>query len=133
MSVVDVIRGSDYQTRSLLLALRRRRAPAGGAGAGLGGGPLGLRGPARAAADGAADRDVRGAGRRGSAHPHALGMARLSSGAAAYLEGHFRVGLERLDEAEAIFREQCTGVIWELDTARIFGLWACSTSAGSPS
>jgi hypothetical protein len=51
-------------------------------------------------------------------------MARLSSGAAHYLEGRFRVGLERLDQAEAILREQCTGVNWELDTARIFGLWA---------
>jgi tetratricopeptide (TPR) repeat protein len=123
ISVVDVIRGSDYQTRSLLLALEA-------------GEPfrivLALGWEAvHSACDGRASR------RRTSRliatsealaervdHPHALGMARLSSGAARYLEGHFRVGLERLDRAEAILREQCTGVIWELDTARIFGLWA---------
>ena len=57
-------------------------------------------------------------------HPHALGMARMSSGAARYLEGNFRAGLEHLDQAEEILREQCTGVIWELDTTRLFGLWA---------
>jgi hypothetical protein len=57
-------------------------------------------------------------------HPHALGMAGLSAGAAQFLIGRYRPALELLDRAEAIFRERCTGVIWELDTARIFGLWS---------
>ena len=123
ISVVDVIRGSDYQTRSLLLALSAgeplRVALALGWEAvhsSCSGRPARRR-TARliATAETIAER---------IGHPHALGMARMSSGAAAYLEERFSVGLGRLDEAEVILREQCTGVIWELDTSRIFGLWA---------
>ncbi len=33
-------------------------------------------------------------------------------------------GLGFLDRAAEILRERCTGVVWELDTAMIFGLWA---------
>ena len=32
--------------------------------------------------------------------------------------------MELTDRAEAIFCDGCTGVVWELDTARIFGLWS---------
>ena len=123
ISVVDVIRGSDYQTRSLLLALEAgeplRVALALGWEAvhSACGGRISRQRTSRLIATSEALATRVG-------HPHALGMARLSSGAASYLEGHFLVGLERLDQAEAILREQCTGVIWELDTARIFGLWA---------
>jgi hypothetical protein len=51
-------------------------------------------------------------------------MASLSAGAAEFLIGRYRSGLELLNRAEAIFHERCTGVIWELDTARIFCLWS---------
>jgi hypothetical protein len=51
-------------------------------------------------------------------------MAGLSSGAAEFLIGRYHSGLEVLNRAEAIFRERCTGVIWELDTTRIFCLWS---------
>ncbi|MBV8077052.1 MAG: hypothetical protein JO284_11670, partial [Planctomycetaceae bacterium] len=123
ISVVDVIRGSDYQTRSLLLALRAgepfRIALALGWEAvhsACQGRPTRRR-TARliTAAEALAQR---------LGHPHALGMASLSAGAAEYLEGRYRTCLERVDRAEAIFREQCIGVVWELDTARIFGLWS---------
>ncbi len=57
-------------------------------------------------------------------HPHALGMAGLSAGAAEFLIGRYRPGLELLNDAEAVFRDRCTGVIWELDTTRIFCLWS---------
>jgi hypothetical protein len=51
-------------------------------------------------------------------------MASLSAGAAEFLIGRYGSGLEFLNRAEAIFHERCTGVIWELDTARIFCLWS---------
>ena len=57
-------------------------------------------------------------------HPHALGMAALSAGAAEFLIGRHRTALEFVDRALAIFRDRCTGVIWELDTTRIFALWS---------
>lgn len=123
ISVVDVIRGSDYQTRNLLLALRAgepyRIALALGWEAvhsACQGRPSHRRtAQLSASADALAQR---------IGHPHAVGMATLSSGAAGYLEGRFLNGLDLLNRAETILHEQCTGVIWELDTARIFGLWA---------
>ena len=51
-------------------------------------------------------------------------MASLSAGAAEFLIGRYHRRLELLNTAEAIFRDRCTGVIWELDTARIFCLWS---------
>jgi hypothetical protein len=57
-------------------------------------------------------------------HPQALGMATLSAGCAAFLEGRFAAGLELLDLAAACCANRCAGVVWELDTAHIFGLWS---------
>ena len=123
ISVVDVIRGADYQTRNLLLALDAgeplRIALALGWEAvhmGCQGGPAWRRTERLVAAASALAERL--------GHPHALGMASLSAGAAEFLIGRHRPALEFADRALAIFRERCTGVIWELDTARIFGLWA---------
>ena len=123
ISVVDVIRGADYQTRSLLLALEAgeplRIALALGWEAvhvACQGRPAWRRTERLVAAAGSlADR---------LGHPHALGMASLSAGAAEFLIGRYRSALEFSNRAEAIFRDRCTGVIWELDTARIFALWS---------
>ena len=123
ISIVDVIRGADYQTRSLLLALEAgeplRIALALGWEAvhvACQGRPAWRRTERLVAAAGDAG------GRLG--HPHALGMASLSAGAAEFLIGRYHSGLEFLNRAEAIFRDRCTGVIWELDTTRIFFLWS---------
>ena len=123
ISIVDVIRGADYQTRSLLLALEAgeplRIALALGWEAvhvACQGRPTWRRTERLVAAAGSlADR---------IGHPHALGMASLSAGAAEFLIGRYHSAIELLNRAEAIFRDRCTGVIWELDTARIFGLWS---------
>ena len=123
ISIVDVIRGADYQTRSLLLALEAgeplRIALALGWEAvhvACQGRPTWRRTERLVTAAG----DV--AGRLG--HPHALGMASLSAGAAEFLIGRYQSGIEFLTRAESIFRDRCTGVIWELDTTRIFALWS---------
>ncbi len=49
-------------------------------------------------------------------HPTALGLNQLGLGIAAYLEGRGERPLELFEGAEAILREQCTGVSWELAT-----------------
>jgi len=123
ISIVDVIRGADYQTRSLLLALQAgeplRIALALGWEAvhvACQGRPAWRRTERLVAAAGGLAHRL--------GHPHALGMAGLSAGAAEFLIGRYRSGLELLNRAEAIFRERCTGVIWELDTTRIFALWS---------
>jgi len=56
--------------------------------------------------------------------PHPLGMAAMAEGGVAFLEGRFREGVRRSDDAEKILRERCTGVTWELDTAHNFMLWS---------
>ena len=55
-------------------------------------------------------------------HPHALGLANITAGMAAYLEGRWNKACERLERGEKILREHCTGVTWELDTAMSFQL-----------
>ncbi len=55
-------------------------------------------------------------------HPHALGLANITAGMAAYLEGRWNKACERLERGEQILREHCTGVTWELDTAMSFQL-----------
>lgn len=57
-------------------------------------------------------------------HPHAHGMAALSTGIAEFTMGRWTSARERLEEAQEIFRSRCTGVAWELDTSHTFELWA---------
>jgi len=57
-------------------------------------------------------------------HPHAHGMAGLSTGIAEFTMGRWTSACERLEEAQEIFRSSCTGVAWELDTSHTFELWA---------
>ena len=52
-------------------------------------------------------------------------MATLAAGAAAYFNSRFGEALGLLDQRPPpFFRDECTGVIWELDTAQVFGIWA---------
>ena len=115
LSVVDTIRGADFQ-RGLLLALaagepsRIARALAMEA--------------AHAASTGGPNRKTterllaiaEDLGRRVE-HPYALGMVTLARGVAAYLEGRWTEAQKRCDQAESIFRDRCTGVAWEINTA----------------
>lgn len=55
--------------------------------------------------------------------PHAHGMMSLSAGWVAFLHARFPDALALCDEAEPVFREQCTGVWWELTTTRTMIAW----------
>jgi serine/threonine protein kinase len=55
--------------------------------------------------------------------PYARGTVALSRGLAAALEGDWRDGQRHCDEAEQIFRDSCTGALWELGTSHRFALW----------
>ena len=125
LSNVDWIRGADFQAHGLLLALRA-------------GEPYRV---ARALAVEAAQAATAGrsAHRRtarllqttealaqASGQPYALGMATLAAGVSAYLEARWADALSDCDRAEGVFRDRCTGVAWELDTAHAYALWALS-------
>lgn len=53
------------------------------------------------------------------AHPHAIGLASLAEGVAAFLEGHWSRARVLLERTEEILRDRCAGVIWELVAARL--------------
>jgi hypothetical protein len=125
LSVVDTIRGADFQARGLLLSLaagepsRIARALAMEA--------------AHAASAGGSNRKttkqlLERAGELASRveDPYALGMVALARGVTAYLEGQWSFAQAECDRAESIFRDNCTGVAWELDTAHAFALWGLS-------
>jgi serine/threonine protein kinase len=123
LSMFDVLNGANFQTRNLLLALRA-------------GEPYRIaRGLAWEAAH--ISNAGRPAWRRTETllhaastlaerlnHPHALGLATMANGIAEFTLGRWRPALALLGRAEAMLRQRCTGVAWELDTIHVFTLWS---------
>ncbi|HEX9148955.1 MAG TPA: AAA family ATPase, partial [Thermoanaerobaculia bacterium] len=122
-ALADIIRSADIQARHFLLALeagepyRLALAFAGEA--------------ALKATEGQKTRkrvdrllEVGRALARRVDRPHALAMIEFASGIAAYMQGRWKEGWIRGEEAERIFRERCTGVTWELDLTHIYSLRA---------
>ena len=122
MTIADPIRGADFQTLDLLLALRA-------------GEPYRI---ARALAWDAAHLSMNGVRMQSRVEtqlalaeglaqrldlPHATGMMRMSRGVAAYFHGQFSECQQHAEAALQIFSERCTGVTWELDTCNAFALW----------
>jgi eukaryotic-like serine/threonine-protein kinase len=119
LAVVDPIRSSDFAARLLLMALglgdemRIARALAVEAGQRA---TAGNKSEARVATLLRVVDDI--AGRLD--HPYVTGAAALARGSAAMLTGRWRDAREHGERAERIFREQCTGVSWEIASARLF-------------
>jgi hypothetical protein len=55
-------------------------------------------------------------------HPQAIGVAQLAVGITAYAEGRWKTAWHLAEKGEAILRERCTGVAWELASARFYAL-----------
>jgi serine/threonine protein kinase/tetratricopeptide (TPR) repeat protein len=125
LSVVDPIRGADFQARGLILALnagepsRIARALAMEAAHAASGGGARRKATARLLQRA---EDLA----RPIEHPYALGMTILARGVTSYLEGRWSEAQENCDEAETTFRERSTGAVWEMNTAQAFSLWALS-------
>ncbi|QEH36217.1 Serine/threonine-protein kinase PknB [Aquisphaera giovannonii] len=125
LSVVDTVRGADFQARGLLLALdagepsriARALSMEAAHSASIGGSRRRETGRLLAIAEELSRRVD---------SPHALGMVTMARGVAAYLEGRWAEAQRGCDEAEAILRDRCTGVTWEINTANAFSLWALS-------
>ncbi len=123
LGLVDNVRGSYFQARGLLYSLETgepfriaRALAAEAAFSSSAGGPHHKR-TARLLEE--ADRIARRVD-----HPYALAWAAGAAGIAATLEGRWRPALERCEAGEAIFRDRCVGVAWELAIMRWFALWA---------
>jgi serine/threonine protein kinase len=123
LSMINIVAGADFQTRNLLLALRAgesyriaRALAWEAAHTSNAGGPSWPRTTRLLeAAQGLAQH---------LGNPHALGMATLASGIAEFTRGRFPASLALLEQAASTFRDRCTGVAWEVDTAQAFLLWA---------
>jgi len=120
LSSVDPIRGAVFQTRALLYALAagdpERVAQALTMECGYSAVP-GTRNQRRTRKLTAKMQQL--ARRIGT--PYARAFADEAEGVAAALQGRWRDGAESLERAERAFAD-CTGVTWELSTARLFGL-----------
>ncbi|MGH9173728.1 MAG: serine/threonine-protein kinase PknK, partial [Vicinamibacterales bacterium] len=119
LGIVDTVRAADFQARHLLLALkigdplRIARALAVEVPYASLGGPRTRRRTERLAsvAEQVAARVN---------DPSAVALLGLAKGTASFFQGRWSTTRELLNRAEAVLREQCTGVTWELDTAHIY-------------
>ncbi|HXT49753.1 MAG TPA: protein kinase [Thermoanaerobaculia bacterium] len=116
LGLVDTIRGLDFGTRGLLLALNAGEPSRVARALALEIGVSGTSGTKNVAAT---EEMVKQAMRLAKklADPRIEGLATVTSGMAAYLRGDFTLARERLERGERILRERCRGVTWELDTA----------------
>jgi hypothetical protein len=57
-------------------------------------------------------------------HPHAVGLAALTAGVAAFVLGEWTRATDLCERALTLFRDECTGVVWELTLAHNFYLGA---------
>ncbi|PYQ47565.1 MAG: serine/threonine-protein kinase PknK, partial [Acidobacteria bacterium] len=116
---IDMIRGADFQARHLLLALGAGEPQRVGRALALEAAYVGSRGlHARARAErlsAAAARLAEEGGR-----PEALGLSAMSSGIIAWTHGRWREARELCQRAQAILRERCAGVAWEISAAQMY-------------
>lgn len=123
LGLIDHVRAADFQTRSLLLALRAgepyriARAMAMEVAYASATGPGGEARAARLVetARAMADRiEV----------PHAQGMSHYGAGVAHFLAGRWRPACDALEQAAVIWRDRCRGANWETTTTAVFHLSA---------
>jgi tetratricopeptide (TPR) repeat protein len=121
LGVVDLIRGADFQSRHLLLALRSGEIYRVARAMAFEVAQTAARGGAkREQALKLAQRTERLAQR--AANPHAIGLAIWARGLSAYLVGHWKKSAELCERAAEVLRDRCTGVTWELTIAHRFML-----------
>jgi serine/threonine protein kinase/tetratricopeptide (TPR) repeat protein len=123
LGAVDLIRGADFQSLHLMLALRTGE----------------ISRLTRAMAFEVSQTAARGGSRhqrvaelltqtedlaKRAANPHATGMAIWARGLSSYLLGNWKDGAEYCERGAEILRDQCTGATWEITLANRFMLTA---------
>ena len=123
LALSDLIRGSDFQARHVLLALRAgepyrvARALAFEAGVSAAGG-------GRTRARTARLLEAAGAIAQRLGNAHAIGFAQSVAGVVACLEGRWRDARDCTERADVVLRERGRGVAWELDNTHYYSLLA---------
>ena len=122
LALVDEVRGSGFQSQSLLLSLRAGEPYRIARALSFEAAFLSTEGGrAQARVDALLDRS--GALAASTGHPHASGLIELTTGISRYCIGRFRESVEALDRADVIFRERCFGVQWERGSLATFAAW----------
>ena len=121
LGIIDTVRGYAFQVRQLLLALDAGEPTRIARALAL---EMGYSG-----ADGGRNRRRTEKLRKEMAPlvarigtQQAVGFATWASGFTLFLEGRWNNAQELLEKAEGILRDRCTGVAWELGTARFYSL-----------
>jgi len=121
LGIVDLIRGAEFQSRHMLLALRAGEVYRVARAMAFETVQTATRGgPAIARAARLAERTEALALRAN--HPHATGMAIWARGLSAYLIGSWKKSADLCERAAEVLRDQCTGATWELTVANRFML-----------
>ncbi len=123
LGMVDTIRGANFQTLHLRLALKAgepfRVARA-----------LALEAAFSSASGGATAKRTARVLQRAEllcqqvGEPYVLGWVRGVAGVTAALEGRWKAAFDGCAEAETIFREKCGGIAWELSTFQFFLIYS---------
>jgi len=122
--MVDIIRGSAFQAKHLLLALKAgeptrvaRALAAQAPFVATAGGPRARR---------AAHKLVKQAQELADRleQPQITALAGWVAAVVDFLAGRWRSCRKLADEAAALFRDRCTGVAWELSNCQLFSLWS---------
>jgi hypothetical protein len=121
LSVIDPIRGADFQTRNLLLALRTGEPFRIARALAVESGHLASSGALARAAH-VLEEAERLAVRLDRAY--ALAIVELARGTIAYFSQQWRDAASCAWRAAVIFRQHCTGATWEINTAYAFALWS---------
>jgi serine/threonine protein kinase len=120
---IDYIRSAYFQSIQLLLALKLGDPYRVARALGIEAGMASVAGrPSMRQAAGLLEKTDRLCRQIG--HPHLLGLSKLCRATAFYFAGQFRPAVREAEESEKIFREQCTGVTWEIDTSQIYSVYS---------
>lgn len=123
MGTVDTIRGADFQARALWLALRSGEKSRIARTMAMEAGHVSANGYGT---EERVEKLVRASQALAQelGDPHTLALSQACEGITAFLLGDWRRGADRCEAAYAIFRDQCTGVQWEMTNTALFFLWS---------
>jgi eukaryotic-like serine/threonine-protein kinase len=120
---VDLIRGADFQSRHLLLALRAGEPYRVARAMAFESAHIASRGGAASERAAQIARWAEDLSQK-VGHPHAIGLSIWARGVGTYLVGHWKEAADLCERAAEVLRDQCTGVTWELTIANRFMLSA---------